>query len=122
MAGRSKEKERPGIVMYFDTIRTLEKLSDKARGRFLMACLYYGKELREPSFEGLNEADSIRIETLWEQIQPRIDSDAQGWKDGIIQRKYAGYCSGCRNSEEKPMSYDEYRVWFLTSEDRGVGL
>ena len=79
-------------------------------------------EAEKEIVEGLSEADSIRIETLWEQIQPRIDSDAQGWKDGIIQRKYAGYCSGCKNREEKPMSYDEYRVWFLTSEDRGVEL
>ena len=88
MAGKSKERERPGIVMYFDAIRTLEKMSAEAQGSFLMGCLHYGKELQEPSFVGFSEADSIRIETLWEQTQPRIDSDAQGWRDGIIQRKY----------------------------------
>ena len=79
-----------------------------------MACLRYGKDLTAPKFTGLGEADTIRLETLWEQTQPRIDSDAQGWADGILQRQYAGYCSGCERSGEKAMSYDSWKLWRLT--------
>lgn len=111
MATKGKSKERPGVVVYFDSMRTLEKMSPAAQGMFLMACLHYGKSLIPPRFEGLGEADTIRLETLWEQTQPRIDSDAQGWADGIMQRRYAGYVSGCERKGEAPMDYEGWKLW-----------
>lgn len=117
---KNREKERPGVIVRFDAIPTLEKLSEAARGRFLMACLYYGQRLETVSFDDLELEDKIRVETLWEQTKPQIDSDAEGWKDGILQRKYAGYCSGCERSGEIPMTYDAFREWFQRKEELGV--
>ena len=115
---KNKTKERPGVVIYFDTLRTLEKMRPEAQGAFLMGCLRYGKDLKEPNFQGLSQTDAIRLETLWEQTQPRIDSDAQGWADGILQRKYAGYCSSCERKGENPMDYDAWKLWRSTVERR----
>ena len=39
MPGRSKEKQRPGVVVYFDMIPTLQKLSAEAKAAVLMAAL-----------------------------------------------------------------------------------
>jgi len=115
---KSTYKERPGIVIYFDSMTTLSKLSDEAAGKYIKACLEYGKNLAEPNFDCVNVFDQIRLETLWEQTKPRIDSDAEGWKDGIIQRKYAGYCSSCNRNGEEPMMYEDYKVWCSTLEER----
>ena len=117
---KNKEKERPGVIVYFDAMSTLQKLSDEAKGKFLTACLKYGKSLIEPDFHCADPIEQVRLETLWEQTQPRIDSDSVGWKDGIMQRKYAGYCSGCERRKEKPMDYDAYRDWYLTREAREI--
>lgn len=106
---KSKTKERPGVVVRFDWIRTLERMSREAQGAFLMACLKYGRDMTDPAFEGLSQVDEIRIETLWEQAQPLIDSDAQGWADGIMQKKYAGYCSRCKDRGEIPMEYSAFK-------------
>ncbi len=115
-----KDRERPGILLYFDSMITLQKLSDEAKGKFLTACLEYGKSLKEPNFHCPVMSEQVRLETLWEQTKPRIDSDAEGWRDGIIQRKYAGYCSGCERRGEIPMTYDEYREWSLTLKERQI--
>ena len=119
---KSTKKERPGIVMYFDLLKTLPKLSEAARGRFLMACLEYGKERVEPVFDNFPAEDRIRLETLWEQTAPRIDKDAEGWRDGIIQKSYAGYSSACDRRDETPMSYEEYREWYNRKEEAEKGL
>ena len=102
------KKERPGIIIRFDYMRSLHKMSEAAQGRFLMACLHYGYEHLYPNFEGLEAEDVIRLETLWELTQPNIDSDELGWKEGVKQRKYAGYCSGKHRNDEEPMGYEQY--------------
>ena len=115
---KDKKKERPGVIVYFDDIRTLEKMSPAAQGMYLMACLRYGRASEIPVFEGLCEADMIRLETLWEHTQPRIDSDAQGWADSVMQRRYAGYASGCERKGEQPMDYDTWKIWRVTMDTR----
>ncbi len=115
---RNNKKERPGVVMRFDWIRTLEKMSPEAQGSFLVACLRYGKDLTTPAFDGFSTEDAIRLETLWEQAQPQIDSDAQGWADGIIQKKYARYCGLCKERGALPMSYDAYKFSEQVKQDR----
>ena len=115
---KNKTKERPGVIIYFDALRTLEKMSPEAQGKFLMTCLKYGRDLTTPVFDGLSQADEIRLETLWEQMQPRIDSDAQGWADGIMQKKYAGYCSAQDRKGEAALDDDSWKLWRQTLDSR----
>ena len=115
---KSAKKERPGVVMYFDLLKTLPKLSEAARGRFLMACLEYGKERVEPCYDDLGLEDRIRFETLWEQTAPRIDKDGEGWRDGIIQRKYGGYCKAEKDKGRVPMLFEDYKDWYNRVEEK----
>ena len=118
--GKNPSKERPGVICRFDWISPLEKMSSEAKARFLMAILQRGKN---PNFEvdlsGLEAVDAARLEILWEVAAPVIDADGQGWADGILQRKYAGYRSGCARSGETPMSFQEYREWFEVADEKG---
>lgn len=116
---KNSTKPRPGVVLRFDWQQTLEKMGAEARARFLMACLNRGRDpTHEVDLSGLSERDAIRLETLWEQAAPVIDADGDGWADGIIQRKYAGYVSGCARSGKEAMSYEEYRGWYETMQER----
>ena len=111
---KNKEKPRPGVVIRFEWLPSLEKMSAMAQAKFLMSCLYRGQDITyEPDYEDLrgDPFDYARFETLWLNAAPKIDADGDGWKDGIVQRKYAGYCSGCQRTGETPMTFDEYVVW-----------
>lgn len=118
---KKQDKERPGVICYFDTLRTLEKMSEAAQGRFLMACLKYGQSMETPRFDGFDVADTIRLETLWENVQPRIDKDAAGWADGIMQRRYAAYCKQQRNIGEEPTSFEMWKSWREVVDDKLEG-
>jgi len=116
---KNQNKPRPGVVFRFDWVQTLEKMSAEAKARFLMACLHRGRDpTHEINLDGLDVRDSVRLETLWEQAAHVVDADGEGWAEGILQRKYAGYVSGCTRKGEPAMSYDEYRVWYETMKER----
>ncbi len=116
---KNQSKPRPGVVFRFEWLSTLEKLSDAAKARFLMACLHRGKDLTvEIDLSGLTVQDSIRLETLWEQAVPVVDSDGESWADSIMQRKYAGYSSACKRKGETPLSLEDYRLWYETMQER----
>lgn len=120
---KNASKPRPGVVFRFDWMPTLEKMSADAKARFLMACFHRG---RDPAFEvcldGLEDRDAIRLETLWEQAAPVVDSDGEGWADGILQRKYAGYKSGCNRTGQEAMSYADYKAWYEAAKERDQEL
>lgn len=110
---KNASKPRPGVVFRFDWAPTLTKLSAEAKSRFLMACLVRGRDpTHEIDLDGLEVRDSIRLETIWEQAAPVVDADGEGWAEGIIQRRYAGYVSGCARKGEEAMSFEDYREWY----------
>lgn len=120
MAKKNEKFERPGIIMRFDNLPTFLRMNPSAVGLYTIAAMKYGQNLIKPDIDSYNldPLDRARFETLWDKDQPQIDKDAIGWKDGIIQRKYAGYCSGQARKGEEPMSYEDYKLWYLTLETR----
>ncbi len=118
---KNSSKPRPGVILRFDWTPTLEKLGSEGKARFLMACLHRGRNpTHEVDLAGLSERDAIRLETLWEQAAPVIDADGEGWEDGILQRKYAGYVSGCKRTGETAMSFEEYLAWYEAMKDHAA--
>lgn len=120
---KNPNKPRPGTIFRFDWILSLEKLSAEGQSRFLMGALYRGLDpSHEIDLEGLSERDSIRLETLWEQAAPIIDSDGEGWATGVNQRRYAGYSSGCKRRGEIPLGYEDYMAWRDRMEEIEPGI
>lgn len=115
-----KSSERKGIVMYFDWIRTLEKLSPEAQARFLMFCLKYGAAGELPDLSGLPIEMRIRLETLIEQAIPRLDADGETYKLRILQTKYAKYCRDTKEANEVPMTFEAYLDWAGQMEKQGL--
>lgn len=120
---KNQNKPRPGVVFRFDWVQTLEKMSAEAKARFLMACLHRGRDpTHEINLDGLDVRDSVRLETLWEQAAPVVDADGEGWADGIMQRRYAGYVSGKARIGEEPMTFEQYREWYERMKERDPDL
>ena len=115
-----KKAERPGIVVYFDAIPTLQKLSADGKACFLMAVLNYGKTGEMPDLSDLQINDKIRLETLFEQTLPRMDADEAKWKRATVRNQYAGYSSSAKRRGETPIPYDEYIDWEEHAEKQGL--
>ena len=120
---KNANKERPGIIFRFDWLCALERMSAEGRSCFVLAALHRGRDPTfEPDLTGLDISDQIRIETLWTVADPTIDSDAEGWAAGVLQRQFAGYASACARRGEEPMSFEDYKVWRERIEERAPGL
>lgn len=96
--------ERPGIMLYFELLPTIEELTDDEAGQLLRAMLNYGANGVLPEF-----ADRT-MKVIWNAIQPRIDHDAQRYQKVVLpKRKYAAYCREEKKAGRTPKKFDE---WF----------
>ena len=113
-----QDKQRPGVIFRFDWLSTLEKLSIEAQARFLMACLYRGRDRSyEVKTDRLDVRDAVRLETLWEHAAPAVDADGDGWADGILQRKYAAYAKQRKAADEEKISFEDWKEWYLRRQE-----
>ena len=95
--------ERPGIMLYFDLLPTVEELTDDEAGQLLRAMLNYGANGALPEF-----ADRT-MKVIWKGIQPRLDHDAQRYQKVVLpRRKYATYCREEKKAGRTPKKFDEW--------------
>lgn len=95
--------ERPGIMLYFDLLPTIEELTDNEAGQLLRSMLNYGANGAIPDF-----ADRT-MKVIWKTIQPRIDHDAQRYQKVVVpKRKYATYCREEKRAGRTPKKFDEW--------------
>ena len=101
--------EKPGVIIYFDILGTVERLSNEDAGILFRAMLQYGLEKTIPDLSGV-------LYVLWPMVQMRLDSDDQRYYDVSQKRKYAAYCRWAKKRNETPLEYDEW----LCSLDREI--
>ena len=66
--------QRPGVMLYFDVVPCLERLSMEEKGRLFEAILYYGQFGVVPELEGM-------VGMAWDFIRPRLDRDAERYEE-----------------------------------------
>ena len=98
---------RPGIMIYFDILDPIKKLSDEDKGKLLVAMLEYGKDGIVPELDG-----SLGI--VWSFVQPKIDRDEENYDASKLQRQYAAFCKKRKKIWMPRISFDE---WVLMSDD-----
>lgn len=126
-----KAKERPGVIIPFSAMATLEKLSDDAKGKYLWAVLNYGKYLVEPGAIHLDDPrEETRLEILLQETLPKIYEDAVAWDTQVIDKSYAGYISANKGRDDPSkdrttgqplMTREQYTQWYLTIRARDTG-
>ena len=92
---------KPGVMMYFDLMSVLDRLSDKDAGILFRAIMRYG-------IDGTISDLPNAVFPLWPLIQSRLDSDDNRYYVTAYKRKYGAYVRWCRNKGEPVKSYDEW--------------
>lgn len=92
---------RPGIMLYFDILEPIKVLSDAEKGRLLVAMLEYGGLGIVPEFDGM-------LAMAWGFIKPKLDRDAEEYRNSTLRRQYATACRERKRKGEAEISYDEW--------------
>ena len=108
----AKAKERPGVVLYFDTIRpVIKRLSDAQCGTLLRSVIEYAQYGVMPELDAMTGM-------AFDLLVPKIDRDAERYEEGREQRQYAAYVREKKRSGEQAMSIAEWRLARLRADER----
>jgi hypothetical protein len=94
--------ERPGIMLYFDTVEPLLSLDDKTFSALLRASIMYGKYGELPQFDGV-------ALVLWGMIKPTLDRDDIAYENKRMSGRYAAHCRAEKAAGRVPVSFDEWK-------------
>lgn len=92
---------RPGVMIYFDILEPIKKLSDEDKGRLFLAMLEYGQNGTVPQFDGM-------LALAWGFVKPKIDKDEEEYNMSVLRRKYATVCRERKRNGEPDISFDEW--------------
>ena len=87
------EKERPGVMLYFDLRPCLKRLSLQEKGLLFEAVMDYAQYGEVPLLDGM-------AGIAWDFIQPRIDRDAERYEEVSERRRQAAKKRWDKQEEE----------------------
>ncbi len=95
-------KRRPGIILPFDLLESLELFSLDEIGRLVLAVLRYGRRGEDTAFEDRG------LQTIFTQLKRSDDRDAEGW---MRKTAAAQYSALCRTWNEKGITPPDRDSW-----------
>ena len=101
---------RPGMMVYFDMLESVECLSERDKGRLFMGMLRYGRDGIDPKFEGTPKA-------IWGLMKSRIDRDTAEYYRSVQRRRYAVFCRERKRKGESEVRFEE---WLAMTEGRSA--
>ena len=102
-----KRKERPGVMIYFEARNCIRRLDLEDKGRLLDAILDYGEAGIDPAF---SEETDLALCVAWDVLKPKIDMDAENYKDYCTSRAYASYVRDCNAKNLTPLPRDKWEA------------
>lgn len=90
------EKERPGVMLYFDLRPCMKRLSLEEKGQLFEHILDYAE------FGEVPEPDGI-LGVAWDFIKPRIDRDAERYEE-VVENKRRAARKRWDKQEEDPQA------------------
>lgn len=96
------DKKRPGVMLYFDNFRVLDELSDLEAGVLFRGIMEYAERGILPEF------DERGLTLIWHMIRPRIDHDAETYREKCRSNAYSVYCREARKRGETPMEKTQF--------------
>lgn len=95
-------KRRPGIILPFDLLETLELFTPDEVGRLVLAALRYGGRGEDTAFEDRG------LQAIFNQLKRSDDRDAEGW---VRKAAAAQYSALCRGWNEKGVTPPDRESW-----------
>ena len=100
----AKQKERPGVMLYFDALRPAITCLDEAQcGALLRSVLDYAQ------YGVLPELDPM-TGLAFDMLAPKIDRDAERYEESREQRLYAVYVREMKKNGEQALSIEDWRL------------
>ncbi|MEI3304653.1 MAG: DUF6291 domain-containing protein [Dysosmobacter sp.] len=103
----AKEKNRPGVMIYFEVRDSLQFLSLEDKGKLFDAILEYGEFGVVPKFDGM-------LGMAWAFMKPKLDADAERYDDAVLQRRYA---VAAREAKKNGESFPPFREWKASADN-----
>ena len=99
-----KKKERPGVMIYFDSVRpALTRLDNSQCGELFRAIMDYAE------YGVITDLDPL-AGMVFDLLIPKIDRDAERYEETREQRAYAAYCREMKKGGEEPLKIAEWRA------------
>ncbi len=107
----ARQKERPGVMLYFDAIRPAIKRMDAAQcGELLRALLDYAQYGEVPELDPMTGL-------AFDMLAPKIDRDAEHYEESREQRQYAVYARERKRNGVPVLSFADWRLTRAESPD-----
>lgn len=94
-------KDRPGIMLYFETLQAIEELNAEDVKQVMSAILHYSRDGEIPAFHG-------PLAALWSFIRSSIDRDGDRYSTKQLRGRWLTYCRERKKDGEAPLDFDEW--------------
>lgn len=96
-------KQKPGVMLYFDSIRpALKRLDNEQCGILFRAILDYAEYGAVSDLEPMTGM-------VFDLLRPKIDRDAEKYVENREQRQHAVYVREAKRRGEQPLPFSEWR-------------
>ncbi len=107
----TERKQRPGVVLYFDTLcPALARLTHEQAGALLRGIVDYAQTGAIPELDAMSGL-------AFDLLRPSIDRDGERYFEQIEQRRYAVYCREAKKRGADPISFESWQR--MISDDIG---
>lgn len=94
-------ENRPGVMLYFETLQAIEELEAEDVKQILSAILHYCRDGEEPVFHGMPAA-------LWHLIRNGLDRDGKRYNEKQLRGNWLTYCRKCKSNNTVPLDFYEW--------------
>lgn len=93
--------DRPGIMLYFETLQAIEELDAKDAKQIMSAILRYSRDGEAPTFRG-------PLAAVWSFIRSSIDRDGDRYSTKQQRGRWLTYCRECKKEGKSPLEFEEW--------------
>lgn len=88
-------EERPGFMLYYETLDALDEYTEAETGQFVRAAGNYARTGALPEFEDRG------LRGLWRLVQPKLDRDDSSYSEKCRKNRYNAYVSAEKRAYRK---------------------
>lgn len=92
---------KPGVMIYFETLQAIDTLSAEDTKQIMGAILRYARDWESPSLQGA-------LAALWFFIKPSLDRDSARYDEMRTRGLWLTYCRKCKKEGIEPLAIEEW--------------
>lgn len=101
---------KPGVMIYYETMDMMDRLSDSEVGQMTRAIISYSRY-------GIVPELPPALMAVWPFVRRSVDADTERYNEVISKRRYAVYCRKAKAAGETPTEYQQWKAHHMISHD-----